>query len=181
MDTKHATRTTLFALLFSLLAAPALAGEFSAVLNGRSFHVDATEDWNEYNTGLGLEYQFATRTRWKKQLMVNGFRDSNEDMSYMVGAGLYRNLFETERFEGFYIDAGINAFLMTRRDVNDNRPFPGALPSLTIGNRYVGFNLTYLPKQAVESMYDSRVLDETMSGIIFLQFKVGVSQLLPRN
>jgi len=181
MTIRHATVTTLVALLFSLLAMPAVAGNFNAVLNGRSIHVDASEDWNEYNTGLGLEYQFTTQSRWKKQLMVNGFRDSNEDMSYMVGAGIYRNLFETEWLKGFYIDAGINAFLMTRRDVNDNRPFPGALPSLTIGNRHVGFNLTYLPKAAVESMYDARMLDATISGIIFLQFKVGISELLPRN
>lgn len=181
MTTRHATATAVLTLLFSLLAAPALAGDFNAVLNGRSFHVDASENWNEYNTGLGLEYQFTTESRWKKQLMVNGFRDSNEDMSYMVGAGIYRNLFETEWLKGFYIDAGINAFLMTRRDVNDNRPFPGALPSLTIGNRHVGFNLTYLPKAAVESMYDARMLDDTVSGIVFVQFKVGISELLPRN
>jgi hypothetical protein len=99
-------------------------------------------------------------------------------MSYMLGGGLHRNLYATDRMNGFYFDAGIDAFVMTRTDVNDNKPFPGALPSLTVGNRYVGVNLTYMPKVAVEKMYDSKMADESMSGIVFLQFKINVSQLM---
>ena len=172
-------------LVTSLIAVPcssALAGgNFSAVINGKSIHVDATKDWNENNVGLGLEYQFATQSRWKKQVMVNGFRDSNEDMSYMAGVGLHRTLFATEHLNGLYLDAGINAFLMTRKDINDNRPFPGAVPSLSLGNRHMGVNLTYLPVQAVERLFDARMTDDTVSGIFFLQFKIGVSQLLPSD
>jgi len=147
------------------------AGEISAVLNGKSYHVGSTEEWNENNYGLGLEYQFATTSRWKTRLMANGFRDSNDEMSYMAGAGLYRNLLATQRLASLYLDLGINAFVMTRRDVNDNKPFPGALPSVTVGNRYGGINVTYLPKQAVERMFDAQMIDESISGIVFLQFK----------
>jgi hypothetical protein len=107
--------------------------------------------------------------------MANGFQDSNEDMSYMAGGGLHRNLYETDRLRGFYVDAGLNAFLMTREDVDDGRPFPGILPSLTLGNRYVGMNLTYLPKQAVEKFTSARMQDESTSGIVFLQFKVSMN------
>ena len=107
--------------------------------------------------------------------MANGFRDSNEQMSYMAGGGLHRTLYSTDRFNGLYIDAGINAFLMTRKDVNDNRPFPGILPSLTIGNHHLGMNLTYLPKKAVEEIYDNQMTDPSMSGIVFLQFKFAMS------
>lgn len=174
----RATKIALVALLVASPVASTLAGELSAVLNGRSIHVDATQDWNEDNFGLGLEYQFKTESRWKKRLMVNGFRDSNEDMSYMVGASLQRNLFATERLNGFYVDAGLNAFLMTRRDVNNNRPFPAALPSLSIGNRDMGFNVTYLPMKAVESLYAAHQMDATLSGIFFVQFKVSISQLM---
>lgn len=181
MKRLNAARLTFLALLIVAPASSALAGNFSAVLNGRSIHVDATENWNEDNVGLGLEYQFATESRWKKQVMVNGFRDSNEDMSYMAGAGLHRTLFASDRLDGFYIDAGINAFVMTRRDVNDNRPFPGAVPSLSVGNRYMGINLTYLPVKAVERMMDVRMMDDTVSGIFFLQFKVDISRLLPND
>lgn len=163
--------------VLSLIVVPvtsASAGGLSAVINGKSFHLGASEEWNEDNFGLGVEYQFATKSRWKKVVMANGFRDSEENMSYMAGAGLHRNLYETTAFNGFYVDAGINAFVMTRKDVNDNRPFPGALPSLTIGNRSVGMNLTYMPKKAVEQLYDARMIDQSISGIVFLQVKVSV-------
>ncbi|MDX1508993.1 MAG: hypothetical protein R3358_11980 [Woeseiaceae bacterium] len=158
-------------------AAAAQAGEWSAVINGRSMHLGASESWNENNLGLGVEYQFATETRWKTLLMVNGLRDSADKMSYMAGAGLHRNLFQTDGLADFYVDVGVNAFLMTRHDVNDNRPFPGALPSLTVGNRYGGFNLTYLPRKAVEKLYSARMADEGVSGIIYLQFKLSATAL----
>lgn len=170
----------LTALVCVFALAPALdahAGEWSAVINGRSVHLGASESWNENNLGLGVEYQFATETRWKRLLMVNGLRDSADKMSYMAGAGLHRNVFQTTNLADLYVDVGINAFLMTRDDVNDNRPFPGALPSLTIGNRYAGFNLTYLPRKAVEKLYSAQMADEGVSGIIYLQFKLSATAL----
>jgi len=168
---------SLFAI--SLLSAmPAHGGELSAVINGKSFHLNATEQWNENNVGFGVEYLFDSDSRWKTIIMANGFRDSSDELSYMAGAGLHRNLFSTERLQGFYLDAGINAFLMTRKDVYNNRPFPGALPSLTIGNRYVGFNLSYLPQIAVEKLYDARMTDDGITGIVFLQFKINLSRAL---
>ena len=181
MKLLNAAKLTLLSLLIVLPASSAFAGTFSALINGKSIHVDASENWNENNVGLGLEYQLAGDTRWKKQLMVNGFLDSNEEMSYMAGAGLHRTLFATDRFDGLYMDAGINAFFMTRKDVNDNRPFPGAVPSVSVGNRYLGVNLTYLPVKAVERMFNARMMDDTVSGIFFLQFKVSIDRLLPRH
>jgi hypothetical protein len=169
---------TLLTLIIALPLSLANAGEFSTVINGKSFHIGASQDWNEENYGLGLEYTFERDSRWKPRLMANGFRDSNEDMSYMVGGGLHRNLYATDRLKGFYVDAGINAFVMTRTDVNDNKPFPGALPSLTFGNRYVGINLSYMPKSIVEKMYDGQIVDESIRGIVFLQFKVNISQIM---
>ncbi|MBT8092756.1 MAG: hypothetical protein KJN77_06950 [Gammaproteobacteria bacterium] len=179
MKTLNIARPTLAALLIACSAAPALAGDWNAIINGRSVHVNASEEWNEDNAGLGLEYQFDAASRWKKRVMVNGFRDSNNEMSYMAGGGLHRTLLASDRLDGFYIEAGINAFLMTRQDVNDNRPFPGAVPSLSIGNRHVGVNLTYLPVKFVEQLFDARMMDDTVSGIFFLQVKVGVTELLP--
>ncbi len=177
----HLCQPLLVFLLFLLPSSPALAGGLSAVINGKSIHVDAERDWNEENYGLGLEYQFPSESRWKKQLMVNGFRDSNDEMSYMAGGGLHRTLFATDRMRGFYIDAGINVFLMTRKDVNDNRPFPGAIPSMSFGNRHMGLNLTYLPKAAVERIFDEGVMDDSLSGLFFLQVKFSIDQLLPAS
>ena len=168
-------------LLLSLPTASALAGDLSLVLNGRSYHVNSSYDWNENNSGVGLEYQFGTESRWKKSVMANGFKDSTDSMSYMAGVGLHRRFVQSERLAGFYLDAGLSAFIMTREDVDNSKPFPGILPSVSIGNRYAGFNLTYLPKQAVEEMVDAEIVDPTLSGIVFVQFKIGLSQLFARN
>jgi hypothetical protein len=178
----NGSKIRLFGLIVLLGALPvssAMAGELSAVINGKSYHLNSTNDWNEDNYGFGIEYAFESQSRWKKIAMANGFLDSNSNMSYMVGAGLHRRLIETDRLSGFYVDAGINAFVMTREDVNDNRPFPGLLPSLSIGNQNVGFNLTYLPKKMVQDYLGAEMADPTIRGILFLQFKVNTNLLRP--
>lgn len=171
----------LLALALIALSGPADAEKLSVVLNGKSYHLDSSYDWNEDNTGIGLEYRFNTDGRWQPIAMANGFRDSNDRMSYMIGGGLHRRLWTSERMAGFYVDAGINAFLMTREDVNDNRPFPGVLPSLSVGNRHVGINVTYLPTSAVEEIMDTAIVDPTISGILFVQLKVSINSVLPGN
>ena len=166
-------------LLSNLPIASAMAGNLSVVINGKSAHINANHDWNENNYGLGLEYQFDTKSRWRKIVMANGFRDSDNNMSYMAGAGLHRRLLQTNRFSEFYFDVGINAFIMTREDVNDNQPFPGALPSLSFGNKYGGFNLTYLPMRAAQKLVGANSKRPAVTGVFFLQFKISLSQLLP--
>ena len=68
---------------------------------------------------------------------------------------------------------------MTRDDVDNSKPFPGILPSISIGNDKVGFNFTYLPRQAVEMTTNSNVVDPTISGILFVQFKVSLDLFMP--
>jgi len=166
--------------LFLVLPQAALsAGTFNAVVNGKSHHFNSSYEWNENNVGLGVEYEFEQKSAWKRIAMANGFRDSTNNMSYMAGAGLHRRVYETDRLSGFYIYAGLNAFLMTRDDVGGSKPFPGILPSISIGNDKVGFNLTYMPRKAVEEATNSTAVDPTLSGILFLQFKVSMDQLLP--
>ncbi len=167
------------AMLVALPTSPAVAGKFNAVINGKSHHFNSTYDWNENNFGLGIEHEFDSVSAWRTTVMANGFRDSTDKMSYMAGAGLHRRLFETERLSGFYVYAGLNAFIMARDDVEDSKPFPGLLPSVSIGNEKIGFNLTYLPRQAVEVTTQSNIVDPTISGILFVQFKVSLEQLLP--
>ncbi|RZV34200.1 MAG: hypothetical protein EX272_13240 [Chromatiales bacterium] len=167
------------ATLLLLLSSSAFAGKFNAVVNGKSYHLNSSYQWNENNYGFGVEHEFTQKSAWRKIAMANGFRDSTDNMSYMAGAGLHRRIYETDELAGFYIYAGLNAFVMTREDVNGNKPFPGILPSISIGNDKVGLNLTYLPKKAVEKTTGSGMVDPTLSGILFLQFKVSMDQLLP--
>ena len=166
-------------LVSQLAATPALAGNINAVINGKSFHLNASRDWNEANVGFGFEYEFAQRTAWKKIVMVNGFLDSDENPSYMAGGGLHRRLFQSERPNGLGVYAGLNVFVMTREDVRNNKPFPGVIPSLTIWNDKFGMNLTYIPRKGIGLATDLRVVDPTLSGVVFLQFKVSLDQLMP--
>lgn len=167
------------AFLVAFPTSAALAGKFNAVVNGKSYHFNSTYDWNENNFGLGIEHEFDSTSAWRVMVMANAFRDSTDNMSYMAGAGLHRRLYETERLSGFYVQVGLNAFIMTRDDVDNSKPFPGILPSMSIGNEKIGFNLTYLPRQAVEMTTNANVVDPTVSGILFIQFKVSLDLFLP--
>ncbi|HNP35714.1 MAG TPA: hypothetical protein PKK10_07665 [Woeseiaceae bacterium] len=168
----------LFFLAFAPFSSP-LAGQYNVILNGKSYHIDSRYNWNDDNVGAGIEYDFNPGNSWKKTIMANGFRDSNDAMSYMAGAGLHRKLLGTQTFSNLAIYAGLNAFVMTRKDVNDGRPFPGLLPSLIIGNEFAALNLTYLPRKAIESTTHSQIVDPTISGIVFMQLKIQLDVLLP--
>ena len=174
----------LFIITFLVIlpASPANAnGRFNAIISGKSYHFNSTYHWNEKNVGLGIEYELFSTSMWRTTLMANAFRDSTNNMSYMAGGGLHRRLFHTDRLSGLSIYAGLNAFAMTRDDVENSRPFPGILPSLTIGNDKLGLNLTYLPRKAVEATTNSSVVDPTISGILFVQLTIGLDRLLPQR
>jgi len=168
----------ILALILTVAATPAIADKLHLVINGKAFHVDSDYDWNENNYGIGVEYEFNSRSRWIKTAIANGYRDSQDNISYMAGVGLHRRLFVTERFADLYVDTGINAFMMMRRDIDDNRPFPGLLPSLTLGNRYGGINLSYVPKQVVHNFANANIVDPNIDGVIFLQVKFRLDELL---
>ena len=168
----------IWALILTVAATPAVADRLHLVVNGKSLHVDSDYDWNENNYGIGVEYEFNGRSRWIKVAIANGFRDSSNNIFYMAGAGLHRRLFGTERFADLYVNAGINVFLMMRRNTDDNRPSPGLLPSLTLGNRYGGINLTYVPKQAVHNFTSANTVDPNIDGIIYFQVKIRLDNLL---
>lgn len=160
------------AFLVAFPTSAALAGKFNAVVNGKSYHFNSTYDWNENNFGLGIEHEFDSKSAWRVVVMANTFRDSTDNMSYMAGAGLHRRLYETERLSGLYVQVGLNAFIMTRDDVVNSKPCPSILPSVSIGNEKIGFNLTYLPKQAIEMTTHANVIDPTVSGILLV--KLGI-------
>ncbi len=149
-------------------------GEWDVVINGRAVHINASGNWNEDNWGLGLEREFTSPTsRWVKVALANGFSDSMGNPSYMAGGGLKRRF----RFnsEDFYVDLGGVAFLMTRENVNGDRPFPGVLPAATFGFKRVALNLTYMPESIADAVTNSKKYDPTMEGVFFLQFKLDAS------
>ena len=169
------------AIVFGLLACSAAsAADWSIVLNGRAFHVNASEDWNESNWGLGFEREFDTESRWVKVVLGNAFIDSQDDLSYMAGAGIKRR-FRPGSENDFYVDVGLIGFAMVREDVNRSEPFPGVLPVVTFGRRSIAVNLTYLPGSIGERITGGRLIDPTIDGVFFLQLKLGAGLFGPRT
>jgi hypothetical protein len=164
----------LVGLMSGIPSATAFAqADWDIVLNGRAVHVNAAREWNEENWGLGVEKEFNSSGRWVKVALANGFKDSLGEPSYMAGGGLKRRfrLFS----DNLYLDVGVIGFLMTREDVNHNRPFPGALPALTFGSRRVAVNLTYMPDSIVDDVTNAHLSDPDMAGVFFVQLKLDAS------
>jgi hypothetical protein len=158
--------------------AHAQASDWSVVLNGKAYHVNAAEDWNEANWGLGVEREFASGSRWVKVVLGNGFKDSQNEMSYMAGGGIKRRFRLQSLSDALYVDVGVVGFLMTRQDYNSNRPFPGLLPALTVGTRHVAVNVTYLPQAAVDRINRR---DPDLEGAFFIQLKLNPSLFAVRG
>lgn len=154
------------------LTGVAEAGQWDIVLNGKSIHVDADRDWNESNYGLGFEHEFNPEARWVKVALGNGFRDSDDEMSYMGGGGIKRRFRLPVGQRRVHVDVGAIGFLMRRHDVDNNRPFPGILPAFSVGTRQVAVNFTYLPGQIAERYTRAQTNDPNLDGILFIQFKV---------
>jgi hypothetical protein len=173
------TRTTWTVWLAATLAAfchNAVAqstGAWDVVLNGRAVHVNASQDWNEDNWGLGFEREFASDTPWVKLALANGFKDSMGNPSYMAGGGIKRRFWV--RSDDLYIDLGGVAFMMKRENVHHNQAFPGLLPAATIGFKRVALNLTYMPEVVVDRVTNSKKLDPSMEGVFFVQLKLDAS------
>ncbi|VAW97024.1 hypothetical protein MNBD_GAMMA21-814 [hydrothermal vent metagenome] len=131
------------ALLFGVHAG-ATAGELHVVVNGKAIHLD-DGNYNEDNWGLGLEYNFTTKTDWITFVNASWFKDSNYNTSKYIGGGMKRRFRLDNSEDGWFFDAGAIAFLMTRKDFKNNDPFPGILPFVAVGNGPVTMNLTYIP------------------------------------
>jgi hypothetical protein len=159
--------------VFQWNAAAQSDGAWDVVLNGRAVHMNASHEWNEDNWGLGFEREFVSTSPWVKVALANGFKDSVGDPSYMAGGGLKRRFFL--RSDDLYVDLGGVAFVMTREQVNGNKPFPGVLPAATIGFKRVAVNLTYMPEVVADRVTNSKKHDPSMEGVFFLQLKLDAS------
>lgn len=139
------------------------AGQFSLLVNGKAYHLDRQEKYNENNWGAGLQYDFdKTANNWVPFIAASGFLDSNSNPSYHAGGGAARRF---QINDTFHADAGIVAFFMTRENFNNDRPFFGALPVLSVGIEQVSINMTYVPK-----------VDPKMVPLLFFQLKIGLGK-----
>ena len=135
----------LFLVLLLGLSTSSIADELHWIINGKAIHLEGG-DYNEANWGTGLEYDFTPHNNWTKFIHASYFKDSNYNISKYAGGGMKRRYHLDDSKDGWFADAGFIAFLMTRKDYNDNKPFPGILPFLSVGNGPVALNMTYIPR-----------------------------------
>jgi hypothetical protein len=154
--------------------------DWSVVFNGRAIHMNASQEWNEENWGLGFEKEFDSDRRWVKVAVGNAFQDSLGEPSYMAGGGLKRRFRLNTPHDELYVDFGLVGFLMTREDVNNNRPFPGILPAITVGTRQAAVNVSYLPESVVDRTTRAYLRDPDLRGILFIQLRLDPRLLRPR-
>jgi len=152
-----------------IIAAPAVrADELNLLINGYARHINPPKgtNYNERNWGWGLQYDYErVRESWIPFLMVSGFKDSERNMSYYAGGGSQYRFDVAPSLDKLHVDAGVVAFLMTRKNFKNGNPFFGVLPALTVGTTHVSVNITYIPK-----------VDPKMVALWFFQLKVPLAQ-----
>lgn len=122
----------------------ALADELHVVVNGKAIHLD-DGNYNEKNWGLGINYDWTPKDNWVKFIHASYFKDSAYNTSRYIGGGMKRRWSLDDQEDGWRMDLGAIAFLMTRKDYKNNDPFPGILPFAAVANGPVTLNLTYIP------------------------------------
>ncbi len=122
------------------------AGKLHLVINGKAYHFDRDLKWNERNYGLGFEYEYEPQGNWIWFTAGSTFKDSNNQTSSYLGGGLRRRYLLGDDPQGLHVDVGAVAFLMTRKDFNNHRPFPGVLPFVSVGNEWLAMNMVYIPR-----------------------------------
>ena len=121
-----------------------VADSFNLIINGKAIH-ENKRNYNEENWGLGFEYNFSENNKWI--YFVNGgfLKDSLSNTSKYLGGGSKRRFLLGADKDGWHIDAGISAFIMTRKDYNNERPFFAALPFASVGTSQFAINATFIP------------------------------------
>ena len=134
-----------FFILGLLLPNLIVADELHLILNGKAYHSDRSANYNEDNWGLGFEYDFEMNNDWVPLFTGSRFKDSNNQNSNYLGGGIKKRFEISKSALGMHVDLGVVGFLMTRYDYNNNDPFLGALPFVSVGNDFIAINATYIP------------------------------------
>lgn len=154
----------LFFILLIICSPSVMADSLNLIINGKAFHQN-DKNYNENNWGLGFEYNFKEKDKWINFANGGYFKDSNRNQSNYLGGGSKRRFLLTDDEDGWRVDAGFTAFIMTRKDFKDNQPFFGALPYLSIGKGRFAINATYIPKA-----------DPKLEALIFIQASYQISE-----
>jgi hypothetical protein len=151
----------------ALLASPVShAEQLSLLINGKAVHLGKLDGvkFNEDNWGAGFQYDFdATADNWIPFVTASGFLDSNNNPSYYAGGGALKRFDLGSAGSGYHVDLGGVAFVMTRQEFNDEKPFFAVLPAMAIGTDQLAVNVSFVPK-----------VDPKTVALFFFQIKVGL-------
>lgn len=104
------------------------------------FGVDENDrEWNENNSGLGLIAR-RVKNRMMHDIMFGQYKNSLGNNSIYGAYGLKKRLFGDNK--GFHLDGGITAGLVSGYDLPIS---PMLLPTLSVGNENIDFNVRYQP------------------------------------
>lgn len=135
----------LFLFLISFfLSQQIMADSLHLIINGKALH-ENKKNYNEGNWGLGFEYDFAEDKKWIYFINGGFFKDSLSNTSNYLGGGSKRRFLLGSDKDGWHVDAGLTAFLMTRKGYKKEQPFFGALPFVSIGTSTFAINATFIP------------------------------------
>lgn len=141
-----------------------MADSVNLIINGKSIH-ENKKNYNEENWGLGFEYNFAEDKKWINFINGGYFKDSLSNTSKYLGGGSKRRFLLGTDKNGWHIDAGLTAFIMTRKDYKNNQPFFGALPFISVGTNQFALNATWIP-----------AIDPKMDSLWFFQAAIKVAE-----
>ncbi len=129
------------------LISPAVnANELQIIISGKAIHLgDNGKEMNESNYGLGLQYDINTHRRWIPMVNFASFKDSNSNTSKYIGGGIKRRFKLSTGQQRPSLDLGVIGFTMTRPGYNNDDPFIGVLPFVSLNNEWGGVNATYIP------------------------------------
>jgi len=145
-------KPALFFLTLALLAQlPANANELQVIISGRAVHM-GSNDLNENNYGLGLQYEFTNHRRWIPVINLASFKDSNDRTSRYIGTGLKRRYQFQPGHQRLNLDLGAAVLVMKRPGYNAGKSFIGALPFIGLSNEWGGINATYVPSIEADTL-----------------------------
>ncbi len=159
-------KSVLFLLALALLANFSVsADELQVIISGRAIHMGSNNQ-NENNYGIGLQYDFINHRRWIPTINLASFKDSNDNTSRYIGAGMKRRFKLRSGQQRMNFDLGAAGLVMKRPGYNNDKPFLGALPFISLSNDWGGINATYVPS-----------LEDDMTAFWYFQFTFKILQL----
>jgi len=133
-------------VLGMIFGATATADDLQMIISARSIHEGGSErNLNERNYGLGLQYDFDHHPNWIPLISFASFKDSNYNTSRYLGAGIKRRFRLSSAPDTLNLDLGAAGLVMVRPDYNDEKPFLGMIPFVSLSNSWGGINATYVP------------------------------------